>query len=56
MAKGNGKPIRLDDDMKEIIERFAEENDLSRRQASKRLAKILKPRIKEFKLDKEIIF
>ena len=56
MAKGNGIPMRIDIDMKELIRNFANENDLSDRQASKKMAKIWKPRMKDFKFNGDITF
>lgn len=42
MAKKNTKPIRIDSDLADIISEIKVKNDLSTRQASKEVAKILK--------------
>ena len=46
MAK-RGIAMRVDRDLAEIIESFAKENDLSLREASKEVARTLKPKFKD---------
>ena len=44
-----GKQMRVDKDLATIIEEFAKENNLSLREASKEIARTLKPKIMEIK-------
>ena len=52
MEKRNSIPTRIDTDLNEEIRKFAIENDLSMRRASKEIAKI----VKSTKLKRDIKF
>ena len=57
MVRGNnGIPRRIDTELDEMIRDIAAKNNISMKQASRELARIMKPKIKGTKIINEIKF
>lgn len=56
MSKGNGVLKRIDNDLVDQIKKFADNNDISFRQASKEIAKLNRVKVQNRKIIKEIKF
>ena len=51
-----GQIVRIDKELADMIRDTAQKNEMNMREASKELAKAMKPRIKETKITREIKF